>query len=135
MNNSYLTVWWGPGENETKELLDASELEETLDTHHLAALDRPILMDLISAEGSVLTIGLGRSETVLSYVGPSGDPPYLMSLSDTGDHNRSDTVWFDYGGTETEFSKINCISIEAGRAVVRSFAASRQIDGVAWVEV
>ena len=126
------TAWWGPSEDQSVSGLRPEELDATLDRLGVVARSRPFLVDIIGPDENVLTIGVGRRETVLAFMTGTGDPPYLVSFS--ADHLVDESVWFDYAGAETEFGPDQVIAMEAGRAVARSFAATGELSGAEWAE-
>lgn len=122
-------------ENRKAEVNTGRELDELLDDLHMnAASGNPLVVEIESEEsGESISIGLGRSLTVLNSVPASHDPPYHISV---GGKRGTDTLVFDYMGEPTEYLIRNCVPIEDGRQAVREYLESGLLpSSVQWEEV
>jgi Immunity protein Imm1 len=110
------TLNWGENEvavgsvQELDALLDRLTVEAEQDTPFMVALSRE--------DESTLSIGLGRPESVASYVPGSLEPPYLVSR---GKGDGDGPVEFFFGGQMTEFPPTSAVPVEAARDALRVF--------------
>jgi len=126
-------VRWGEG-TEVVTVHSLAELDGVLDRLALQyPEDRAVLAEVVAPNGDSLAIGLGRNESLLSWVQSSGDPPYYNSM---GDEAESGAVSFYFGGTWSEFPRSDVVSIEVAREAVRDFfhSGGRLSDKVRWEE-
>jgi len=112
---------------------DLAELDATLDR---LASDHPgdqaILAEVVAPSEDSLSVGLGREESVLSFVSASGDPPYYTSL---GDPAAEGGVSFSFSRAWSEFPRRSLIPSTAAREAVRQFfTTGSRTDAVRWVE-
>jgi hypothetical protein len=109
-----------------------AELDATLDAIHAeAASSYPRLIQIASPDGSVMHIGLGLSESVLTYVPPEKWP----SLTSRGNlHSSEDeTILFYMGDCDCEMPATYAIPIDVARRAVDSYVESgRLLDDVRW---
>jgi len=78
-------------------------------------------------------IGLGHSESVLSYVPPDHDPPYLVSTNAAGDESEVD---FFFDGHHSPQPAKFLIPMDVARRAVRTFVEHRALLlDVRWGEV
>ena len=126
-----LTVWWGPGHDQSDSGLTPEEVDRLLNRLEGEASAAPFLVDVVDETEATLTIGLGRPVTVLSFIA-SIDPPYLTTYA--AEPVVQDSVWFDYGGSESEFVPDQVIPLELARRVARAFAENGDRSGVDWQE-
>jgi hypothetical protein len=116
------------------EVMSADELEALL-RRIARECKRPVLATVRRADGDMLSIGLGRPFSVLTYVGADEDPPYLTSVGGAAPAER---VHFDYHGEPSEFSRHNAVGTDEAFAVVRAFVQSSGLplpQVVSWEEV
>lgn len=93
------------------------------------------LVTVVRKDGDMLSIGLGRQYSVLSFVGASQDPPYFVSV---GDINPSGDVVFYFNGHYSEFPPHAAVSPAEALEAVRAFVASAGLplpSNVSWEEV
>lgn len=112
----------------------STELDEMLDNIHAEAQRGcPVVADLISPSGDVLSVGLGLDVSVLSFVSASGGPPYLASA---GDDDAEGAVAFCWNGEWSEFPARQCIPAEEARRAVREFFTEGSLSPrIRWVGV
>jgi Immunity protein Imm1 len=101
------------------------ELDALLDRLTIEAEnDRPFMVALAREDRSSLSIGLGRDESVASYVSGSWDPPYYISRGDPG---RAEPIAFHYSGEMTEFPPWSAIPVEDAREAMRHFFTTGEL--------
>jgi hypothetical protein len=110
------------------------ELNALLDQLTAAAeADLPFMVAVARPDGSTLSIGLGREESVATHVPGSLDPPYL---SMRGDPDRTDPIEFVSGGEMTEFAPRSAVPLEAARrALIAFFRTGELSPEFEWEEV
>lgn len=114
------------------EIGSREELDRVVDRLHAEAEDEPFIVELVIDGGGILSVGLGRSETVLSYMGATLDPPYFQTAGGAGDR----PVTFRYRGDWSEFPPDSAVPLEQGRAALREFfSTGRRPDSLVWREV
>jgi len=125
---------WGAGANERVEITATDELDRALDELSREAEEgQPILVDLGVPERGHLSIGLGRARTVLSFVPWNQEPPYLASRG--GSPEGGDLVFF-FDGHWTDFPPEASVSLSDGRAAMRIFLSTGELDPrIQWEEV
>jgi hypothetical protein len=107
-------VEWGGSETVTT----IAQLDALLDRLHTQSLrDSPMLVSIDGAAGN-LTIGLGHAQSVLSYVPPDADPPYLVTTNKSKEMSEID---FFMDGHHSPFQAKHLISMEMAREAVRVF--------------
>jgi hypothetical protein len=128
-------VTWGEQEDE-KEVRSLAELDEILqELSKSYGGDNAILAELESPDGSSLAIGLGRSESVLNYVSPSGDPPYYSSVGVKAESDDEDVVVFFFRGAWSEFPRRHLVPIAVARKAARYFFTHQGLfEGIEWEE-
>lgn len=110
-----------------------AELDRHLDELAERATARPFMAELISPEGDSLAVGLGREQSVMSWVSASQDPPYFASK---GDPHAEGTVVFHYRGDWSEFPCWSAVPLSAARQAIRDFFTTGKLpSSVAWEEV
>ncbi len=110
------------------------ELDELLDDlEQLATETEPFIVELSAEEGPSITMGVGRSQSVLGYMSGSSKPPYYQSAG--RDINEEDMVFF-YRGQWTNFPPGSAVATKDGRAALRSFFETEALpDNVVWEEI
>ncbi len=97
------------------------------------AREKPFMAELSNFAGDTLALGLGRDESILSWVAANGDPPYYASK---GDEHADGTVVFYYRGTWSEFPRWSAVPIESAFAAMRQFFETEQLpNSITWEEV
>jgi hypothetical protein len=93
----------------------------------------PFTVTLAYKDGSLLSIGVGRDETSLSYMDATFDPPYFASL---GDKNRQEPIEFIFGGEMTELEPTSAIPVKDAREAMRDFYKTGELSPkIKWQEV
>lgn len=120
------------GEEQARFVASESELELLLDTLHREAADQPFLVELTRESGESMSMGLGRSMTVVDYVPASLDPPYLQAWTAA---RGGESLWFDFRGSPSEFPPDAAIPLEDGRKTLLHFFATGELSpDLAWRE-
>lgn len=123
-------VTWGEGHAATVDSVQG--LDALLDRLQSEAEAEPFMAEVSTSAGS-LSLGLGATATVLSWVAADGEPPYYCSR---GDDAAEGVFVFRYAGSWSEFPASFAIAYEAGRAALREFLLSGQRPAnAAWTEV
>ena len=109
------------------------ELDERLDELAAEAASRlPFMVSVVREDGSSLSIGVGRPESVASYMPGSYDPPYYLSRGDGG---RDTPVEFVFGGEMSEFPPWSAIPADAARDAARVFFETGELSPkISWEE-
>jgi hypothetical protein len=132
-------VWGPPGGAaspwvERAPVATVSALDEHLD--RLDSIGRgaePFIVELVDPDLGTLAIGLGRDLSVATFERPGGEPPYLLSVGDTG--AGPEPLAFFYGGTWSEFPPEAAIPVAAAREALRIFLRRRERpDNLRWAE-
>jgi hypothetical protein len=131
MQGTVVVEWEDYAENHERHEVDSVEQAIELVTR-VERAGTAVLVDLYVIDGPSLTIGVGRSETVMCFQA-SQDPPYLATV---GDLARNDLTDFSYGGQETEFQGRQLVSKQAIEPAIRQFFEARECAScVSWEEV
>jgi hypothetical protein len=96
---------------------------------------RPLLAEVVRADGDLLSIGLGLPLSFLTYIPEGGDPPYFSVV---GDPSQNEEVCFDCNGEPSFYSTRNTVPFKLALEVVCQFAGSSGLplpDLVEWEEV
>lgn len=111
------------------------DLERILDRlAEEAATTKPFIAELLTLEGGRLGIGLGKSESVLTFK-ESDDPPYFLSVGRPAS-DGDDDVGFYFQGRWSEFPASSLVPSELARDATRHFASTgERPDVVQWEEV
>lgn len=114
----------------SSEVTSLQELDDLLDRlEEEAERGDPLIVGLEMPNGASLSLGLGRSESVLNYV-DSPDPPYYSSL---GDEGAEGSIVFYLDGHWTELPRSAAIPIEDAReAMRRFFETGKRPENVRW---
>lgn len=108
-------------------------LDKRLDELAAQATLKPFMAELISPGGDSLALGLGREQSVMSWVSASQDPPYFASK---GNPHAEGTVVFHYRGDWSEFPCWSAVPVSAARQAIRDFFTTGRLpSSVAWEEV
>jgi hypothetical protein len=113
-----MTLIWG--EHHERTISSLAELDQTLDAIHaeFAPAKMGMLAELYAEDGSSLTMGLGRDQTVVTYAGPDGMPPYYLS---EGDPLETGLVRFHISNQDSEFPRSALVSASRAREAMRTF--------------
>jgi hypothetical protein len=124
------TLSWDDGEVAVRSV---SELDALLDRLTAEAESGvPFMVTVARPDGATLSIGLGRAESVASYVSGSLDPPYFGSR---GDGEREEHIEFVFGGELTEFPPGSAVPTEAAREALRVFFETGELSPkIGWEE-
>lgn len=111
----------------------ADELERQLDLLEQRGREgEPFIVELVDPRAGTLGIGVGRDESVASFNGPDGEPPYYVSA---GNRSEQSELVFYYQGTWTEFGPESAVPVKDARAAMESFFATGGLPGeIAWTE-
>lgn len=96
---------------------------------------RPLLAEVVRADGDRLTVGLGRSRSFVTYIRADGNPPYLSVVSDRSDEEE---IHFDCNGEPSYYSLRNTVPLGVALEVACQFAQSQGLplpEVVDWEEV
>jgi hypothetical protein len=107
-------VCWQDDDGAT--VCSVDELDSLLDHLH-AESTRPILVNVSGPSGS-LTIGVGHTRSVLTFIYPDGDPPYPISSNGTDDQSEHD---FFMCGHHSAFAGKSTIPNDLARNAMRVF--------------
>ena len=120
------------GEDAEREVGSVEELDRALGELESGAAEDPFLVELFRDDGASLSLGLGRPLTVLDYVPPGLDPPYLQSHSPGA---SGESLWFRFRGDLSEFPPDAAVPLEIGRGALRHFLESGQLSpALTWRE-
>lgn len=100
-----------------------------------AECPRPLLVDIVRADGDRLSVGLGRTRSFMTYIPADGNPPYFSVV---GDALETEEVNFDYNGESSFYSARNTVPFEIALEVACRFAHGSDLplpDLVRWEEV
>ena len=96
---------------------------------------RPLLAEVVRADGDRLSVGLGCPRSFLTYIPADGDPPYFSVLDEAAGDGE---VCFDCNGEPSFYAARNTVPFAVALEVASRFAASGGLplpDLVAWEEV
>lgn len=111
------------------------ELRYALAEAEQDAARQPLIAVVTLDDGDSLSIGLGREISVLSFVGASGNPPYLSSQGRARRRDDENFV-FHYFGHWSEFPPSTAVPVEDAVEAVRYFCEHGELSPqVDWVEV
>jgi len=123
-------VW---GESGTVPVDSIDDLDRRLAELAKEAKSRPFIAELIATNGNCVSMGLGREESVLSWVQASKDPPYYASK---GNPKAEGTIVFFYGGDWSDFPRWSTVSATDALAAMREFfETGERPTTVEWEEV
>ncbi|WP_437837718.1 Imm1 family immunity protein [Sorangium sp. So ce1153] len=108
-----LLTW---GKNQHVQVKSVRELDAILDQLAEQAKDYGMIVQATHLNGSVLALGLGREETVLTFFDQHG-----KSFTSVGDRNREDYLAFEFGGDVSEMMGAKAVPISAARSAARAF--------------
>lgn len=101
-----------------RELTSCDALRDLLRELDRQLVVRPELVDIVGPSGAILTVGLGAEASVLSFAERPERPPYYGSQ---GDGQAIGSIWFDYGGSPSEFPMESAVSILDALAAAEEF--------------
>jgi hypothetical protein len=122
------------GEADLVEIETVHDLEDELNRlSDAAASTRPFIVELTLDNGDMLGIGLGRAESVVTFLPATGMPPYYHARGIAS--SNEPTLQFDLAGEPTEFPGTQGVPVEqARRALVAFLETGRRAEFLAWVE-
>jgi Immunity protein Imm1 len=132
MPGPLVVEWWTYDDEHHRQTVTTADEAEAL----FVSVDRDrsagaVLIDFYDDSGLTLTVGAGRTRSVLGC--QSADPPYFASLGEDATGENTD---FAYGGQFTEVRSRNLIDKSSARLALREFVESRRRpDAVQWEEV
>lgn len=100
-----------------------------------AEVPRPLLAEVVRADGDQLSVGLGRLRSFLTYIPENGAPPYFSVVDESVD---DDEVCFDCNGEPSYYSARNTVPFEVALEVACQFAGQSGLPlptSVVWEEV
>lgn len=109
-----MTLIWGI--NQRAEVGSVEELDALLDRLAEQASEHGVIVQAKHPSGTILAIGLGRAESVLTYFDRQG-----TSFTSVGDRERDDYLAFEFGGDVSEMMGAKAIPIHEAREAVRLF--------------
>ncbi len=122
-------IEWGDSET----VVTVEQLDALLDHLHEQAVGKSPMLVTINGPAGALTVGLGYSQSVLSFVLPDGDPPYLVSGNKTRDETEVD---FFLDGHHSPFAARHLVPIGVARKAVQVFVEhGALLSEVRWAEV
>jgi len=122
------------GEANVREVQSIDDLDRALDELASSMQSEPALAELFAPDGSSLAIGLGTAWSVVSYIGPTGEPPYFHSVG-SGQGPEDDPVVFMFRGHYSDFPPDACVPMDLAREAARVFFRTGQRPtNVTWAE-
>jgi Immunity protein Imm1 len=79
---------------------------------------RPLLVQVGRRDGDLLSVGLGRSQSFLTYIPKGGSPPYFSVVSDAPEDEE---LCFDSNGEPSFYSTRNTVPFDVAIEVVCVF--------------
>ena len=131
MPGTVVVEWWDYADNHERQEVDGAERAIELFAG-VDAAGTPVLVDFYVIDGPSLSIGAGRTETVMCFQA-SVDPPYYTTV---GDVSTIDLTDFSSGGQETEFHGRQLVSKQTIEPAIQQFIDTRERPTcVSWDEV
>jgi len=122
------------GETNARDVESITDLDVALDTLAVEMRAEPAMVELFAADSSSLSIGLGRPWSVISYIGPTGDPPYFHSVA-VDPVTEEDPVVFLFRGQYSDFPPQSCVLTDVAREAARLFfRTGKRPTNVTWEE-
>ncbi len=119
-------------EGKTKEVDSIDDLGILLVQIARDNTELPPIVEVEHPNGNSLSIGVGRDETVLSFVNKSKNPPYYASKG----KEREGTIIFYYYGEWSEFPLSSTIPYSLGEEVIKEFFETGELSKkIEWQEV
>jgi Immunity protein Imm1 len=98
-----------------------------------ADAEQPFIVTLGRDDDSSLSIGLGRPESVASYISPGLGPPHFLSRGGGG---HDGPVEFVFSGEVTEYPPESAIPAEAAREALRVYFETGELTSeLDWEEI
>jgi hypothetical protein len=115
-----MVLEYGEGPQRVAGIVTVEQLDKELDriTAEAESSARPYMVNLISAGGRVLGVGLGADYSVASWIDEDSEHPYLLS---GGNLDVARPLEFFYGNQWSEFPPSGAIDVESARAAMREF--------------
>jgi hypothetical protein len=125
------TLEWEHHEVRVESVEELDELVDRLTAE--AESGQPFIVTLGRDDDSSLSIGVGRAESVASYISPGLGPPHLISRGET---EHDGPVEFVFSGEITEYPPWSAVPAEAAREALRVFYRSGELSPVIdWEEI
>src|SRR5262249_36968825 len=86
-----------------------------------ADCQRPVIATVVRPDGDMLSIGLGRPVSFLTFIPSDNMPPYFSVYVPA---NSEEEVCFDYNGEPSFYSSRNTVPFELALEVVERFVLS-----------
>jgi len=119
-----LSVVWSDFQRYYEHIVNnADDASQLIGDMQRMKMDPPAMVEFYEPHsGKALSIGVGRTDTVVTFQ-ESLDPPYYISLG----HLRGDGITsFCYGNEETEYMNQNLVPFALGLDALISFVLNRQ---------
>jgi hypothetical protein len=124
-------VRWRDGVPETVYTIE--ELDVLLDQLHSQNVENHPIWVSINGSFGDLSIVLGYDQSVLSFIYPDGNPPYLVSNNNSNDHSEIDCF---FAGHHSPISSNNLIPMNTARQAIRTFTEHHALTvDIRWSEV
>ena len=109
------------------------ELDALLDQLHSQSVEEhPIWVSIKGPLGDLLIV-LGYNESVLSFIYPDGNPPYLVSTNSSNELGEIDCF---FTGHHSPILSKNLIPMNLARQAIRTFVEHHALTvGIRWNEV
>ena len=109
------------------------QLDDLLDRIHAEFQDSEPVLAEVDGPGGSLMIALGSDWSVLSFVAPSGDPPYYVSRGGSAPLELLDVYFCTH---HSQFLGSQLVPVATAREVMREFVASASLpQTINWEEV
>jgi hypothetical protein len=126
-----MIVEWTDG---SRNITSCDAIRQLLDELDRKFAEHPELVDIVAPSGAILTIGLGAEASVLSFSEHPERPPYYASHGSDGAGDG--TIWFDYGGSPSEFPMDHAVPVsDAMRAAEEFCKTGSRPSSVKWESV
>jgi hypothetical protein len=111
-----MIIEWNDG---SRNITSCDSLRQLLDELDRKFVHHPELVDIVAPSGAILTLGLGAKVSVLSFSDDPERPPYYASHGVDG--AGEGTIWFDYGGSGSEFPIEQAVSVSDAMRAAEEF--------------
>lgn len=109
------------------------QLDALLDQLHLEAVGQAPILVSIGGPAGCLIVGLGRAESVLSFISSDSEPPYLVSTNRSKDEAE---VEYFMNGHHSPVQAKHVIPMDLARDAVRVFVEhGALLASVRWSEL
>ncbi len=101
------------GEANVREVQSIDDLDAALDELAIKMQSEPALAEVFAPDGSSLAIGLGKAWSIVSYIGPTGEPPYFHSVGSGQESPEDNAVVFLFRGHYSDFPPHACVPMRS----------------------